>query len=70
MTQIPDDDRKPCGETITIYECSAWCTKLKNIPRHLKVKKLPLHLANRGAFSDENSTSVPVVKVDTAAYNN
>jgi hypothetical protein len=43
---VTSDDDSDLSNTITIYVCSAWCVSSELIPPVLRIKALPLHLAD------------------------
>lgn len=56
---------------LTLYEniiytcrCSIWCTEVRNIPSHLRIKKLPVKLSNPWVFSDQPATILQAIEAN------
>lgn len=60
-TTVTNDSSSDLGNTVTAYNCTAWCVTIEAIPNIVRVKVLPSHLADLAQIYPGSKCKCPVL---------
>jgi hypothetical protein len=60
---VPDDSYTGVGKALTLYECSAWCSRSNRIPATIRIKVIPDHITDLTQISHDEAFRCPELQV-------